>query len=123
MVKTRTRTYSSYILMRHMRDYVNESFVLRQDLGDKIHKSKLETKEIILINKSYNDIITGVIGELPFSRWKTFLLKELRQEVLKKDGNNCNVKIENIVLGVTSPSPISNETNTRSFFLNKFLNV
>ena len=105
--------------MKNIRDHLNEGFILSQDLEAQLHRAKLETNEGIVIDKEYNDIVVLVITKLPFSRWKTFLLKELRQEVLRKDRNDCNVKIENIVFGHTSSSPFSNEMNTHSLFLNK----
>ena len=74
------------------------------------------------IDKEYSDIVDIVIIKFPFGKWKTFMLQEFRQEILRKDGNDCNVKIENIVLGDlgdASPPPILIEMNVCSFFLNR----
>ena len=75
------------------------------------------------IDKEYNDIVDIVITKFLFGRWITFMLQKLRQEILRKDGNEYNVKIVNIILGDlggASPPPILIEMNVRSFFLNKY---
>ena len=122
MVSTRTKAYaSSYFLVKDSKkNLLHEGFVTDHDIKSGMYGTNIKNKEVMELQPEYSDIVHIVIDKFPFGKWRTLILTELRTEMLKQD-NDCNVKIENIVLGGladASPPPIFNDMSKRSLFLN-----
>ena len=122
MVSTRTKAYaSSYFLVKDSKKIVlHEGFVTNHEIESMMNENNFKNNEVMELQQEYSDIVHIVIDKFPIGQWRTLILKELRTEMLKQD-NDCNVKIENIVLGgladASSP-PIFNDISKRSLFLN-----
>ena len=121
MVSTQTKAYaSSYFLVTNSKGLLHEGFVPSHDIKAGMYGINLKNNEVMELQQEYSDIVHIVIDKFPIGQWRTLILKELRTEMLKQD-NDCNVKIENIVLGGladASPPPIFNDMSKRSLFLN-----
>jgi len=122
MVSTRTKAYaSSYFLVKDSKKIVlHEGFVTNHEIESMMNENYFKNNEVMKLQQEYSDIVQIVIDKFPRGQWRTLILKELRTEMLKQD-NDCNVTIDNIVIGdladATSP-PISNNMSKRSLFLN-----
>ena len=82
MVRTRSRIYSTYILLLDDSVSFHERFISRRSLGDKITDSIIASKKGISIDPAYDEMISEMLDDFTIRGWQTYLLKCLNDEIL-----------------------------------------
>ena len=85
MVRTRSRIYSTYILLLDKSLLFHERFVSRSSLGLNIADSTIAKNEGIAVDADYDEMISELIDEFPILRWRKFLLNCLIDEIVTKN--------------------------------------
>ena len=90
MVRTRSRIYSTYILLLDKSLLSYERFISRRSLGGRIADSIIASNKGIYIDADYDEMISELLDDFPILGWRTFLLNCLNGEIVDK--NNSSVK-------------------------------
>ena len=65
MVRTRSRIYSTYIIILDKSLLIHERFVIRRSLGEKIADSIISSNKGIAIDAAYDEMISELLNEFP----------------------------------------------------------
>ena len=84
MVRTRSRIYSTYILLLDKSLLFHERFISRRSLDEKITDSIIASNKDISIDPAYDEMISELLDEFPIRGWRTYLLNCLNDEILDK---------------------------------------
>ena len=82
MVRTRSRIYSTYILLLDDSLLFHDRFISCRSLGDKITDSISSLKKGISIDPACDEMISELLDEFHKRGWRTHLLKCLNDEIL-----------------------------------------
>ena len=82
MVRTRTRIYSTYILLLDNSLLFHDRFISRRSLGGKITDSIIASKKGIYIDTAYDEMISELLAEFSIRDWRPYLLKCLNDEMI-----------------------------------------
>ena len=85
MVQTRSRIYSTYILLLDESLLFHERFVSRRSLSGNIADSIIAKHKSIAVDAAYDEMISELIDEFPILRWRKFLLNCLIDEIVTKN--------------------------------------
>ena len=89
MVRTRSRIYSTYILLLDEALLFHERFVSRRSLGENNADSIIASNNGISIDADYDEMISELLDDFPILGWRPFLLNCLNDEIV--DNNNPSV--------------------------------
>ena len=89
MVRTRSRIYSTYILLLDEALLIHERFVSRRSLGENNADSIIASNNGISIDADYDEMISELLDDFPILGWRPFLLNCLNDEIV--DNNNPSV--------------------------------
>ena len=84
MVRTRSRNYSTYILLLDKSLLFHDRFISRRSLGEKITYLIIASKKGIYIDAAYDEMISELLDEFPIRGWRTYLLNCLNDEILEE---------------------------------------
>ena len=90
MARTRSRIYSTYILLLDKSLLFHERFISRRSLGEKIADSIISSNKGIAIDAAYDEMISELLDEIPILIWRTYLLNCLNDDIVIK--NNSAVR-------------------------------
>ena len=89
MVRTRSRIYSTYILLLDEALLFHERFVSRRSLGENNADSIIASNNGISIDTDYDEMISELLDDFPILGWRPFLLNCLNDEIV--DNNKPSV--------------------------------
>ena len=87
MVRTRSRIYSTYIIILDKSLLIHERFVIRRSLGEKIADSIISSNKGIAIDAAYDEMISELLNEFPILVWRTYILNCLNDEIVEKNNS------------------------------------
>ena len=82
MVRTRTRIYSTYILLLDNSLLFHDRFISRRSLVGKITDSIIVSKKCIYIDTAYDEMISELLDKFSIRDWKPYLLKCINDEMI-----------------------------------------
>ena len=74
MARTRSRIFSTFILLSDTSLLIHERFISRKGLGETIVYSIIKCKTGISIDPTYDEMIRELLDEFPILGWRTYLL-------------------------------------------------
>ena len=80
MVKTRSRSYCNFIIIKNESLFPHERFINRPSPGDNIVDSIIALGKEIAADNDFNKLIFGLLGEPPLLDRRTYLLTCLENE-------------------------------------------
>ena len=84
MVRTRSRNYSTYILLLDKSLLFHDRFISRRSLGEKITYLIIASKKGIYIDTAYDEMTSELLDEFTIRGWRTYLLNCLNDEILEE---------------------------------------
>ena len=84
MAQTRSRIYSTYILLLDTSLLFHERFVSHRSLGGEIADSIISSNKGIAIDAAYDEMISELLDEFPILGWRTYLLNCLNDEIVRE---------------------------------------
>jgi len=121
MVRTRSRIYTTYILILDKSLLIHERFISRRTLGERIAYSIIASNKGIAIDPAYDKIISELLDEFTILGWRTYLLTCLTDEIVVK-----NHSAETNTISAYRELyyyRLPREDNDQDFFSTKFTNT
>ena len=84
MVRTRSRIYSTYILLLDKSLLFHERFISRKSLGGEMDDSIIASNTGIAIDAAYDEMISELLDEFPIFGWRTLISNCLNDEIVVK---------------------------------------
>ena len=82
MVRTRSRIYSTYILLLDKSLLIHERFITRKSLAGNTADSIIASNKGISIDAAYDEMISKLLDDFPILSWRKFLLNCLNDEIV-----------------------------------------
>ena len=93
MVRTRSRIYSTYILLLDESPLFHERFISRRSLAGNTADSIIASNKGIAADAAYNKMISELLDEFPLFCWRKFLLNCLNDEMVTKNNEEVTTTI------------------------------